>query len=73
VLVIFAYRWVVRRTERRPVEELSWPGAASAVGRGAVVGVGVFAAVIAVIAHFGGYKVDRVQAVVYAYRRGLVS
>ena len=58
VLVIFAYRWVVRRTERRPVEELSWPGATSAVGRGAVLGVAVFAAVIAVITLFGGYEVD---------------
>jgi membrane protease YdiL (CAAX protease family) len=58
VLVIVAYRWVVRRTERRAVEELSRPGAASAVGRGAVLGVALFAAVIAVIALLGGYAVD---------------
>lgn len=54
-LALLAYRWVVGRTERRAVVELSQPGAA---GLGAVVGVSLFAAVIAVIALLGGYRVD---------------
>jgi membrane protease YdiL (CAAX protease family) len=58
VLAVFAYRWIVRRTEKRPVEEVSRPGSVRAVGLGAVVGLGLFAAVIAVIALFGGYAVD---------------
>lgn len=55
---VFAYRWVVRRTERRPVAELAWPGAAGGVGLGTVLGVAMFGAVIANIAFLGHYTVD---------------
>ncbi|GAA1041222.1 type II CAAX endopeptidase family protein [Virgisporangium ochraceum] len=58
VLAIVAYRWIVRRTERREVGELSRPGAVRATGLGALLGIGLFAAVIGVIALLGGYTVD---------------
>lgn len=58
VLALVAYRWVVRRTERRPVAELAPEGARSALGAGLVLGTGMFVAVIASIAAFGGYHVD---------------
>ncbi|WP_433378998.1 lysostaphin resistance A-like protein [Actinoplanes sp. CA-142083] len=57
VLALLAYRWVVGRTEKRPVTELARKGAAGALGRGALLGIGMFAAVIANIAFLGGYEV----------------
>jgi membrane protease YdiL (CAAX protease family) len=57
VLALLAYRWVVRRTEHRAVVELARTGAAAAVGRGVLLGIGLFAAVIANIAVLGGYHV----------------
>lgn len=57
VLAVLAYAWVVRRTERRAVVEVGRAGAAAAVGRGALIGVGLFTAVIANIALLGGYRV----------------
>ncbi len=57
VAALFGYRWVVRRTERRDVTEAAWSGAAAAVGRGLLIGLGMFAAVIANIALLGGYHV----------------
>jgi membrane protease YdiL (CAAX protease family) len=57
VLALFAYRWVVGRTEKREVTELGRRGAGSALGRGTLVGIGMFAAVIANIAFLGGYEV----------------
>lgn len=57
VLAVFAYRWVVRRTEQRPVTELAGSGARSALGRGAVLGLALFAAVIANIALLGDYEI----------------
>ncbi|WP_393060148.1 CPBP family intramembrane glutamic endopeptidase [Streptomyces sp. LN549] len=58
VLAVPVYRWVVGRTERRPVTELSRDGAGSGIGRGVLIGVALFGAVIANIALLGHYEVD---------------
>ncbi|MDQ7909422.1 CPBP family intramembrane glutamic endopeptidase [Phytohabitans sp. ZYX-F-186] len=58
VLALFAYRWVVRRTERRAPVEAEWGGAAGGVSRGVLIGAGLFAAVIVNIAFLGGYRVE---------------
>ncbi|WP_432835686.1 lysostaphin resistance A-like protein [Dactylosporangium sp. CA-092794] len=57
VLCVLTYAWVVRRTERRPVTEVARAGAVAATARGVLLGVGLFAAVIANIAMLGGYRV----------------
>jgi membrane protease YdiL (CAAX protease family) len=57
VLLLLAYRWIVRRTERRTPAEVALSGAPAKVGRGVLIGVGMFAAVIATIAALGGYEV----------------
>jgi membrane protease YdiL (CAAX protease family) len=57
VLSLLTYAWVVRRTERRDPVEVAVPGAAPALGRGVLIGVAMFAAVIANIALLGGYRV----------------
>lgn len=57
-LTLIVYRAVVRRTENRPVTELSRTGAARSLGLGALIGIGLFALVIANIALLGGYAVD---------------
>ncbi|GLZ15543.1 CAAX amino protease [Actinomadura sp. NBRC 104425] len=58
VLAVVVYRWVVRRTERRTPEEVAGKGAVPAFGRGLVVGVALFSAVIGNIAFNGAYHVD---------------
>ncbi|WP_439376843.1 lysostaphin resistance A-like protein [Amycolatopsis lexingtonensis] len=55
VLAVVVYRWVVRRTEQRPVTELATP--ATGLGWGALVGVALFSLVIANIALVGDYEV----------------
>jgi uncharacterized protein len=57
VLTALVYRWVVGRTERRQVVELSAGGAVGGLTRGVLVGVALFAAVIANIAFLGDYHV----------------
>jgi membrane protease YdiL (CAAX protease family) len=57
VLAVVVYRWVVRRTEHRPVTELARPGAGLAAGRGVLIGLALFGAVIANIALLGDYQV----------------
>lgn len=57
VLSLLTYAWVVRRTERRAPVEVALDGAAPALGRGVLIGVAMFAAVIANIALLGGYRV----------------
>jgi membrane protease YdiL (CAAX protease family) len=54
---LLGYTWAVRRTERRAPDELSRTGAGSALARGTLLGVGLFAAVILTIALLGGYQV----------------
>jgi membrane protease YdiL (CAAX protease family) len=54
---LLGYTWAVRRTERRAPDELSRTGAGSALVRGTLLGVGMFAAVILTIAVLGGYQV----------------
>ncbi|MCL3819431.1 CPBP family intramembrane glutamic endopeptidase [Aeromicrobium wangtongii] len=56
-VAVFAYRWVVRRTEPGAPEDLAGPGAVSALFRGTFVAVLTFAAVIGAIAAFGGYEI----------------
>ncbi|GAA0977525.1 CPBP family intramembrane glutamic endopeptidase [Nocardiopsis tropica] len=57
VISVFVYRWVVRRTEKREVTELAWKGATAATSWGTLLGVGLFALVIANITFLGGYQV----------------
>lgn len=58
VLGVVAYRWVVRRTERREPTELGLDGWRGKLGRGALIGFAMFAAVIASIALVDGYHVE---------------
>jgi membrane protease YdiL (CAAX protease family) len=55
VLSVLTYRWVVRRTEQRVPAEIGKDYAA--LGRGLLIGFGLFAGVIANIALVGGYDV----------------
>ncbi|MYX76359.1 type II CAAX endopeptidase family protein [Streptomyces sp. SID3915] len=71
VVSVLVYRWVVGRTERRPVTELARKGAWSAIGRGAVIGVAMFGAVMANIAFLGYYDVHGLGSVTGAV--GLVG
>ncbi|MFI5913132.1 lysostaphin resistance A-like protein [Dactylosporangium sp. NPDC051541] len=57
VLLILAYAWIVRRTERRAVDEVAPRAAVSGLGRGLLLGVALFAAVIVNIAFLDGYHV----------------
>lgn len=56
-LSLFVYGKVVRWTERRDPVEVAVSGAAPALGRGLLIGAGMFTAVIANIAFLGGYEV----------------
>ncbi|MEV0347029.1 CPBP family intramembrane glutamic endopeptidase [Nonomuraea sp. NPDC050680] len=58
VLAVYVYARVVRWSERREPVEVAAKGAATAVGRGMLIGIGLFSAVIANIAFMGGYRVD---------------
>ncbi|NKZ04972.1 CPBP family intramembrane glutamic endopeptidase [Actinomadura latina] len=58
VLALLVYVFVVGRTERRPVDELARAGAVPALGRGALIGFGLFGVVIANLALLGDYRVD---------------
>lgn len=58
VLAVPAYRWVVGRTEHRPVTELAPEGARAATGRGVLIGLALFGAVIVNLAFSGNYHVD---------------
>lgn len=63
VATLLAYRWVVRRTERREVTELTRSGAGAGIVRGTFVGCAMFAAVVVTIALLGGYHVHGVGSV----------
>ncbi|PTM92354.1 MULTISPECIES: type II CAAX endopeptidase family protein [unclassified Streptomyces] len=63
VLSVFVYRWVVRRTEHRPVAELAREGAGSAIGRGTLLGMGLFGAIIVNLALLGDYDIHGLGSV----------
>ncbi|MGW5261634.1 CPBP family intramembrane glutamic endopeptidase [Microbispora sp. NPDC004025] len=63
VLAVFVYRWAVRWSERRAPVEVAGKGAVPAVGRGLLIGVGMFAAVIVNLAFLGYYRVDGLGSV----------
>jgi membrane protease YdiL (CAAX protease family) len=63
VLAVLVYAWVVRRTERRAPAEVARAGAAARLARGALIGAGMFAAVIGNIALIGGYHVHGLGSV----------
>ncbi|MFD9704450.1 CPBP family intramembrane glutamic endopeptidase [Lentzea sp. NPDC059081] len=56
VLALLAYRWVVRKTEKRDPVEADFGIAAGALGRGVLIGLVMFLAVIANIAFLGSYE-----------------
>jgi membrane protease YdiL (CAAX protease family) len=57
VLLLLAYAWIVRRTEHRAPVEVARKGAVGALGRGLLIGLAMFGAVIANIAFLGDYRV----------------
>ncbi|MFC4061914.1 CPBP family intramembrane glutamic endopeptidase [Planomonospora corallina] len=57
-LAVLVYARAVRWSERRAPVEVAARGAAGAVARGTLIGVAMFAAVIATIALLGGYRID---------------
>ncbi|MGI5290474.1 CPBP family intramembrane glutamic endopeptidase [Nonomuraea polychroma] len=62
-LAVFVYARVVRWSERRPPVEVAAKGAVAATGRGVLIGVGMFAAVIVNIAFLGGYRIEGLGSV----------
>ncbi|MDP4511495.1 CPBP family intramembrane glutamic endopeptidase [Nonomuraea turcica] len=62
-LAVFVYARVVRWSERRPPVEVAVKGAVAATGRGVLIGVGMFAAVIVNIAFLGGYQIEGLGSV----------
>ena len=56
-LTLVAYAWVVRRTERREPVEVALKGAPAALGRGVLIGLAMFVAVLVNIYFLGGYAV----------------
>ncbi|GGO29047.1 CAAX amino protease [Microbispora rosea subsp. aerata] len=58
VLSVFVYGWAVRWSERRTPVEVAAKGAVPALGRGLLIGVGMFAAVIVNLAFLGYFRVD---------------
>ncbi|GAA0359876.1 CPBP family intramembrane metalloprotease [Actinoallomurus spadix] len=58
VVTVLVYRWAVRWSERRAPAELAGQGAVAAVGRGLLIGVAMFAAVIVNLVFLGDYRVD---------------
>ncbi|WP_419706239.1 CPBP family intramembrane glutamic endopeptidase [Promicromonospora sp. NFX87] len=71
VLAVLVYAWVVRRTERRDVVEVSREGAVSGLGWGTLLGVALFALVIVNLAFLGSYTVHGLGTVTGAV--GLVG
>ncbi|MEU8176504.1 CPBP family intramembrane glutamic endopeptidase [Microbispora hainanensis] len=63
VLAVVVYARVVRWSEHRAPVEVAVPGAAPAVGRGMLIGAGMFAAVIVNLAFLGYFRVDGLGSV----------
>ncbi|GHH33103.1 CPBP family intramembrane glutamic endopeptidase [Lentzea cavernae] len=62
-LALAAYAWVVRKTEHREPTEVSLRTAPGALGRGVLIGLAMFGAVILNIAFLGGYEVRGIGSV----------
>lgn len=62
-LAVLVYGWVVRRTEHRPALDVALEGAAARTGRGMLIGVGMFGAVIVNLYTAGYYDVDGLGSV----------
>ncbi|MFE4453648.1 CPBP family intramembrane glutamic endopeptidase [Streptomyces sp. NPDC056796] len=58
VLAVIVYGWVVRRTEHRPSTEVALDGAGAAFGRGLLIGVAMFGAVITNIYFNAHYEIN---------------
>lgn len=56
-LVLLGYTTMVRVLERRQAGEVGRPGAVAGLGRGTLLGIGLFMTTIAIIAVFGGYGI----------------
>ncbi|NGO44787.1 CPBP family intramembrane glutamic endopeptidase [Streptomyces ureilyticus] len=63
VLAVLVYGWVVRRTERRPSTEVALEGSTAAMGRGTLIGVALFGAVMVNLFTSGYYEVDGLGSV----------
>jgi membrane protease YdiL (CAAX protease family) len=63
VLVWLGYRFYVRRIEKRQPTELATRGMALELGKGLLLGAGLVASTFAVLAAFGAYRFDGVNAV----------
>ena len=63
VLGVLVYRWVVRRTERRPVTEVARQGAVAAGARGVLIGLALFGAVMVNIASAAKYEINGLGSV----------
>lgn len=57
VVALGLYRFLVRRLERRDATEIALPGAGRVLGRGTLLGLGLFAAVTVVLAVCGVYRI----------------
>ncbi|MEV5704121.1 CPBP family intramembrane glutamic endopeptidase [Actinoallomurus sp. NPDC052274] len=66
VLAVLVYARVVRWSERRAPVEVARDGAGAALGRGLLIGVGMFAAVIVNLVFLGDYRVDGMGSVMGA-------
>src|SRR3569833_968699 len=58
VLAVFVYAWMVRWSERRAPVEVAAKDAIARIGLGVLFGVGLFSAVIVILAFLGDYRVN---------------
>ncbi|MER5844748.1 CPBP family intramembrane glutamic endopeptidase [Streptomyces prasinus] len=63
VLAVLVYGWVVSKTEHRPATEVAREGAGAAIGRGMLIGVAMFGAVITNIYVNAHYEINGLGSV----------
>jgi membrane protease YdiL (CAAX protease family) len=63
VLAVLVYGWVVSKTEHRPATEVERKGAGAAIGRGMLIGVAMFGAVITNIYVNAHYEINGLGSV----------
>ncbi|MFF3719959.1 CPBP family intramembrane glutamic endopeptidase [Streptomyces prasinus] len=63
VLAVLVYGWVVSKTEHRPATEVARKGAGAAIGRGMLIGVAMFGAVITNIYVNAHYEINGLGSV----------